>query len=199
MGARRQITFFDEPVNGGRLVADRRAQGRRLHRATRAATRTTSSSTSTRRSRTRCGSPTAGPRGHGRLVAGRHAVRVPVDGADRRRHRRLHRRSARPHARRRWCSRRPRSGWNVGRLVAGRQVAAAHPLRLGQRELPLGLRPRDAREARDRAGEGEGRPRRRSSRATARACTSRRTSAASSGRCATSISRAARSRRSPIT
>ena len=32
----------------------------------------------------------------------------------------------------------PEVGWNVGRLVAGRQVAAAHPLRLGQRDATSG-------------------------------------------------------------
>ena len=109
MGARRQITFFDEPINGGELVADRRAQGHRLHARLQAATRISSSSISTRR----VADPVRltdgrGRAGTGRVVAGRHEVRVPVDGANRRRHRHLRRGSARPDGARRWCTRQPR-------------------------------------------------------------------------------------------
>ncbi len=91
-----------------RLVADRRAQGRRLHPR-----HGRQRELPARVPRSRGRGPGAAhrrarPRGHGRVVAGRHEVRVPVDGADRRRDRRLHRRSARSHGARSWSSRRPR-------------------------------------------------------------------------------------------
>ena len=128
--------------------------------ATRAATRITSSSTST----PRVADPVRLTDGRGRADTGvwspdgtKYAfpwtARTGV--ADRR----LHRRPARPHGSPAGL-RGPAVGWNAADWSPDGKSLLLDPLRLGQRELSLDLRPRDAREAGDRAVEGEGRSRR---------------------------------------
>ena len=98
MGARRQITFFDEPINGGEwsptgarkgiafirdVGGDENFQLEYLEPAMGTA------GAAHRRAR---------PRGLGRVVAGRHAVRLPLDGPHRRADGHLRRRPDRPDA-----------------------------------------------------------------------------------------------------
>ena len=159
MGARRQITFFDEPVNGGswsptgarKGVAYIRDSGGNENYQLEYLDPASADPVRLTDGRGRADTGVWSP--DGTKYAFQWTVRTGVEL------RRLHRRSARsPHTRAglRGALRR----LECGRLVPGREVAAADPFRLGQRKLSLGLRPRDAREAGDRAVEGEGRPRR---------------------------------------
>ena len=79
MGARRQITFFDEPIYGGELVADRRAQGHRLHPRRGRRRELPARVPRSRESRTRCGSPT-GAAARARASGRRTARSTPSSG-----------------------------------------------------------------------------------------------------------------------
>ena len=154
IGARRQITFFDEPVTA--------ATGRQRARARASPTsrdvggdENYQVDSSIPRARIRSGSPTAADApaaASGRMTA--RATRSlgqcgPAVNTD------IYLEDPLDRRLRRWCSR-PGDRLGRHRLVARRQVAAARTFRFRQRELAARLRPRNATAARDRAGEGQG-------------------------------------------